>query len=35
MCYIQIYVRSYKPFNYGKQSMQGFTIEKAELCIGI
>jgi hypothetical protein len=30
MCYIQIYIRSYKPFNYGKQLMQGFTIERVE-----
>jgi len=29
MCYIQMYIR-YEPFNYGKQSMEGFTTEKVE-----
>ena len=29
MCYIQIYI-IYEPFNYGKQSIEGFTIEEVE-----
>jgi hypothetical protein len=28
-CYIQVY-RRYEPFNYGKQSLEGFIIEKVE-----